>query len=518
MPVLPFSEWLPDQPDFANKGSTNILNVYPRTPQSYGPIASFSSAGLSALDARCRGGGGFRDSASNSYNFAGTASKLWKAISAGSAWADASKATGYNCATEEQWRFAQLGDSLFASNISDPIQVFTLNSSSTFADLSSAAPNARYVCTSRNFLLAANTTGGTADATVPGSRPQRVWWSAIGDPTNWPTLQTSAAAAVQSDAQDVTGDGWITGIVPSVGSVDVLVFFEKSVTRCMYIGAPDIWGFYPMYGVRGCTVPGSIQRTEIGAIYLGPDDFYLNDGQNVLGIANQKCAKTFYADIDQTYLSRCCSALDPINKLYYFAYPSLSTGNGVLDKILVCNYSLKSLAGTPGRWAPITPGTFEFLLIATSFGFNVDNFTSGTGFTVDSAPAGPDSRLWTGNKDILSAIDTTHMLNYFAGNNLAPTLETSEAQFIPGKRAAITNSKPLIDGGTPTATPYTRNRLQDAIVARTASTMNTTGYCPFKDAEGFYHRIRVTLPANSLFTHAQGMDIPDDALIDTGSR
>lgn len=518
MPFLPFGEWLPDQPDFNNPGASNILNVFPRTPQSYGPFPGLAGAGLSALLSRVQGGSGFRDSASNSYNFVGTGSQLLSATSAGSSWSDVSKVGGYHCSTEEQWRSAQFGDTIYFTNISDPVQAYTLGISPTFADLSSAAPKARYACVSRNFLLLGNTSGGSADTTGPAAKPQRVWWSAIGDPTNFPTLETSAAAGVQSDAQDVTGDGWITGMAASVGSVDVLLLFEKSVTRCMYIGAPDIWGFYPMYGVRGCPVPGSIQRTEIGAIYLGPDDFYINDGQSVLGIANQKCAKTFYADVDQNFLSRCCSALDPINKLYYFAYPSLATGNGILDKMLVCNYSLKSSVGTPGRWAPISPGMFEFLLISTSFGFNTDNFTSGTGFTADNAPAGPDSRLWTGNKDVLSAINTAHTLQYFAGSNLAPILETSEFQAIPSHRAAVTNTKPMIDGGTPTITPFTRNRLQDSPVARTASVMNATGYCPLKDAEGFYHRFMATLPAASSFTHAQGIDISGDSVIDTGMR
>lgn len=518
MTMLPFGEWLPDQADYLNPGSANILNVFPRTAQSYGPFPSFTTNGLAVLGARCQGSVGVRDSAANSYNFAGTASKLYRQTSAGPTWTDVSKVGGYNCSAEEQWRFAQLGDVGYAANVSDNIQAYTLGTSTAFADLAAAAPKARYLCVSRNFLLTANTSGGSADSTGPGAKPQRVWWSAIGDPTNWPTLQTAAAAAVQSDAQDVTGDGWITGIIPSVGAVDVLVIFEKSVTRAMYIGAPDIWGFYPMYGVRGCPVAGSIQRTELGVIYLGPDDFYLNDGQTVIGIGNQKIAKTFYANVDQNFLTRICSVLDPINKLYYVAYPSVAGGQGILDSILVCNYALKSVMGTPGKWAPITPGMFEYLAIAASFGVNEENFGTITGFNVDTAPAGPDSRLWTSNKDYLGVFDTTHTLQLFTGANLAATLETGEKDILPSHRAAIMYCKPMIDGGTPTATPYTRNRLEDAIVARTASQMNAVGYCPFKDAEGFYHRIRVSMPAASVFNHAQGMDVPKEAVVDTGAR
>lgn len=515
MSLIPFGEWLPDQPDFQNPGADNILNVIPRTPQSYGPFPSMAPA-LNALDARCQGAVGLRDSAGNSYNFAGTAAKLWRTT--GSSWTDISGST-FSAAAEEQWRFVQFGDRLLALQINNNIQSFTLGVSSATTDLSAAAPRARYGCVAKQFLLLGNTVGGTADSSGPGSCPQRVWWPGLNDPTNFPVLGTTTAAAFQSDAQDITGDqGWITGLVGNVGPADALVFFEKAVHRAMYIGPPDIWGFYPASGVRGCPVPGSIQRTETGVIYLGPDDFYLYDGQSFQGIGNQKIAKTFYQDVDQTFIGRCASVLDPINKLYLIAYPSLATGNGVLDKILVCNYGLKSLTGSVGRWAPVHFGRGEFLFNATSFGYTVDNFTALTGFTVDSAPAGPDSRLWTGNKDIISMFDPAHTLNYFTGPNLAAQVETNETQIKEDRRSSVGGLRPIGDGGGSgtVVTPYIRNRIQDTPQARTASTMDAQGYCWFSDAEGFYHRYRINLAAGTDFSHLQGVDVFDDLVLETG--
>lgn len=526
--LLPVLEWLPDQFDLANPGSSNIHNVVSKTQQSFGGFPAMGAA-LSPLTARCQGAIGVRDSAANTYNFSGDATKLYSATSAGSSWTDVS-GTAYTIAAEEQWRFVQFQDLLLALNISDPIQAFTLNSSSAFANLAAAAPKARYGCVSKGFLLLGNTAGGTADGSGPGSCPQRVWWPKIGDPTNWPTLGTSAAAGFQSDAQDlVDAKGWITGMVSNVGAADALVFAEGSVHRAMYIAGGPIWGFYAAVGARGCAVPGSIQRTEQGVIYLGPDGIYITDGQNFTDISNQKCSKTFYADLDQTYLARICSALDPINKLYFLAYPSLNGGNGVLDRMLVCNYGLQSVVGTPGRWTRVYFGTSggvyglpvngnpgEYLFISTSFGYNVDNFTANTGFTVDSAPAGPDSRLWTGNKDIISMFDTMHMLNYFTGNNIAAIVETGEQQLIPGQRANVSGVRPICDGGSPTVTPFIRNRVQDDDDERTASTIDAGGYCWFTDAEGFYHRFRIALDAGTDFSHLQGLDVPDEFISATG--
>ena len=513
--ILPFAEYLPDQPDFDNPGSSVILNVVPRTVQSYGPFLAPTKT-FNALASRCQGAIGVRDSSANTYNFAGTGAKLYEATGAGSIWSDVSIGAGYNCSSAERWNFVQFGDNLLALEINDPIQSFVLNTSAAFANLSAAAPNARYGCVARDFLMVLN----TSDA-INGSRPQRVWWPAIGDPTNWPALGSTGAAAVQSDAQDIIGDfGWGTGLVSNVGLADTLIFFERAIFRAMYVGAPDIWGFYPWNGVRGCPVPGSIQRTEIGTIHLGPDDFYLSDASQQTGIGNQKIAKSFYADIDQGFLDRVSSALDPINKIYYLAYPSLSTGNGVVDTLLALNYGIPSTMRTPGRWAKIKDPSImgEILFISTSFGYNVDNFTALTGYTVDSAPAGPDSRLWTGNKDILSFFDGSHTLNYFSGATLSPVLQTSEQQIKKNRRSAVTRGRPIMDGGSPKVTPLTRNRIEDAPVARTPSTINSGGDCFFKDAEGYYHRYQVSIPAGGSFTHMQGLDIPDDAVVDTGSR
>lgn len=513
--LLPYAEYTPDQPDFQNPGSSLILNVLPRTPKSYGPFASPTQA-LNSLTQRVQGAIGVRDSAANTYNFAGTATKLWEANSSTSAWADVSKVGGYTISVEEQWRFAQFSDTFIALNINDNIQAFTLGSSSVFADLAAAAPKARYATTIRDFLMVLNTNDATN-----GARPQRAWWPAIGDPTNWPTLGSATAASLQSDAQDILGDfGWGTGLVANVGPADGLVFFEKAVFRTMYIGAPDIFGFYPANGVRGCPVPGSIQRTEIGTIYLGPDDFYLYDGNSPVGIGNQKIAKSFYSDIDQGFLTRVSSALDPINKIYYLAYPSLTTGAGIVDTLIACNYGLNSTMGTPGRWAKIKDPSIvgEFLFISTSFGYNTDNFTTLTGYNVDTAPAGPDSRLWTGNKDILSFFDTTHTLNYFSGANLEATLETTEAQIIEGQRCAVTRARPIADGGEPSITPYVRNRIEDAPVAKTASQINSNGDCFFKDAEGYYHRFRIDIPAGESFSHQQGVDVGRDDIMESGER
>ena len=93
MPFVPFGEWLPDQPDFANPGAAVIQNVVPRTKQSYGPMAS-PAAYSSALTARCQGSYSTRDAAGNVYVFAADANRLYLLKFGSTSFVDVSKTTG----------------------------------------------------------------------------------------------------------------------------------------------------------------------------------------------------------------------------------------------------------------------------------------------------------------------------------------------------------------------------------------------------------------------------------------
>ncbi len=103
---------------------------------------------------------------------------------------DVSKAGGYTGIN--RWQFVQFGDYALASNGSEKIQYFDVNSSTDFADLAAAAPVAKYITVVRDFVVGANIGAG--------SNPSRVNWSDINDPTDW-----TAGGASQSDFQELPG-------------------------------------------------------------------------------------------------------------------------------------------------------------------------------------------------------------------------------------------------------------------------------------------------------------------------
>lgn len=485
--------WLPDLADFGNPGSINVRNVYARTAGSYGPVAS-PQVYSTALNARCQGAAAYIDKLGNVNLFAGTATKLYRLTAGSVAWADVSKVGGYNCGAMAQWQFNYFNGSVIANNYNDPIQSFDLASSALFADLAASAPKARYGAVVKNFFVVA----GTFDA-VDTDQPQRVWWSALNDATNWPTPGTTAAAIVQSSFNDLLGDnGFITGIVGNLGNADGAVFMEKAVYRMGFSGPPETFDFLPAEGVVGCVAPGSIVPYGNMAYYLGPDGFYAFDGASSDPIGAQQFDKTFYADLDQQHMDRIVGTADPINRQIMWSYPGQGNVNGNPNRLLLYNWQLKR--GT------VCDVTCEMIARMLSVGYTLDQLYTVLGYTLDNLPAPLDSRVWTGGQLLLGMFDANHKLNYLTGPSLAALVDTSESQPFIGRRWNCFGARPLVDGGSPSVAIGRRETLQQAVSFTPAIPMNNLGTCKVRTS-GRYGRARITLPAGSVFSHIQGVEL-----------
>ncbi len=498
--MAPFGEFLPDQPNYANPGTDVAYNVVPRTAQSYAPMPSMAAYSSNALTARCQGALATLDSTGNVAIFAGDVGDLYELVPGSLAFSTVSKAsTPYTVASDGRWSSCQFGQKVLFTDFNDTIQKFTLNSSSTFADLGGTPPKAKYIASVKNFVVL----GFTNDTTF-GVQPQRVWWSGINDETSWLTPGTSGALAVQSDYQDTPGEhGWLQGLVPNLGFADCAIFFERAVYRMQYVGAPYFFTFAPAEKVRGTPAPGSIVQLGAMVYYLGEDGFYAFDGANSLPIGALKVDKFLYSDpsfaIDQTYFDRVSGAVDPINKIVYWAYADGAASNGIPNRILAYHTVLN-------RWSFIKDVTTELLFRSLSIGYTLAGLSPGLYSTMAAIPFPIDSRVWTGGKTLLAGFDASHTLNYFTGTSLQATIDTSEGQLFPGRRGFVNNTRPIVDGGSPTIAVASRNRIEDTLVYGSAVAMNSNGECPQRNS-GRYHRARVVIPAAASWTHAQGVEI-----------
>ncbi len=82
-----------------------------------------------------------------------------------------------------------------------------------------------------------------------------VRWSAIGDPTDWPTPATDDARSKQSGTQSFpTRFGWVTGV--SGNDFYFYVFQEDAITKATYVGGDVVWSFDTFEEGRGCLANG----------------------------------------------------------------------------------------------------------------------------------------------------------------------------------------------------------------------------------------------------------------------
>jgi len=116
-----------------------------------------------------------------------------------------------------------------------------------------------------------------------------------------------------------------------------------------------------------------------------------------------------------------------------------------------------------------------------------------------------DTDFWNGGQLYLGAIDSDFKAAIFSGTENEGTLETRELELFPGHRSSITNIRPIVDA-TSTVTISSRERLADTATESSSSSMVASGDNPVRQS-GRYFKIKVTTPAGSVWTHAQGVDL-----------
>lgn len=490
--ILPFGPFAPDRPPTA-EFVVGGKNVYAKPDGTYCPWPDFVAT-YTALSARCQGAFYSIDSSATTALWAGTASKLFKNVS-GVAFSDVSKAGGYTLASDESWEFEQYGQRVIATNIADAVQSYVIGTSALFADLAAGAPKARHIAAVANFIML----GGTSDG-VYGAQPDGLWWSGIGDPTSWPTAGTAAAAAAQSGRINISGQGgFIQRIVPRVGTLDAVVLQEKQISRCIYVGTPDVFAFQPMEGARGTPSPDSVAKFGGKIYYLGEDGFYSNDGTQSEPIGAGWVDDFFYDDVNQTKISRVVGVIDPRYKVYVIGYPSNSSSDGTIDRLLTYNYESK-------RWAPPIETSIEYLTRLGSVGYTLEGLD--VFGTMDSIMTSLDSRVWMGDgKPILAGFNTSHSAGFFSGPLLEAILETGDLDlqgamfFSKGIRPIVTGTDAVL-----TCAIGIRNTMNAAVTYGNYAALNRELFVPVR-SNTRHIRALLKVAAGATATHLQGVDV-----------
>lgn len=477
--IIPFGEFLPDQMEFGNTGATVANNCIPFA-DGYRPFPS-ASVFSNALTGRCQGTFVCNDSSGNTYNFAGDATKLYSL--SGATYSDVSRLSGgaYATGVAERWEFVKFGEAVIGTNWNDTPQSITLGGAN-FAALAGSPPRARHIAVVKDQVFL-----GNVYDSVDGSKPQRVWFSAIDDATDW----TPAPATTGCDYQSIEDVGDVQRII---GGEYATIFMEHAIVRATYVGGSLVYQFDKLEVGRGTPAPGSVVQLGKFIFYLGKDGFYLFNGEYSEPIGKNKVDRYFYSDVDQNYYNRITALIDPANSVVMWSYPGSGNSSGTPNKVISYNWSTQ-------RWATADLQA-ELLCIHLTSGYTLEDLDSFG--TLDSLPASLDSRTWTGGGFNLSTFTTAHKLADLNGANLAATFETGEFQPSEGSKATIREIRPIIDGGTHTCKLYTRNNQADSQTEGLSIPQAPSGRFATRTTAR-YHKIQTT--ASGAWTFAKGVDV-----------
>ncbi len=475
--AVPFPEWLPDLPAYQNPGTLTARNVVPHA-NSYRPLPALT-ASSPAMDEYARGAISTLDNSGNHYVFAGNASKLYQLDSAAAT--DRSKAGGYSASA--RWEFAQWGNDLYATNYDDALQKITLGGVQ-FADAAGTPPKAKHMAVIGDFVCLGNVNDTTV--TLDGLKPNRVHWCGINDPTTW-----TPSSATQADYQDLHGAGG--DIKAVVGGEFGVVFRERQIWRMDFIGSPLVFQFSKVEDNKGTEVPGSAIRVGRNIFYYAPDGFHVFMESASEPIGKGRIDKTFQNDIDANYLDRVSVASDPGNHMVIWSYPGAGNVGGQPNKLLLFDYKYN-------RWSE-GEVTTDLVLPVLPAGQNLDQITDSLE-TIGSVSL--DSTRWQGGALTLGAINGGHQLAFFDGSPLDATIDTTETQFFPGQRSAVSAARPFVESGAVTVAAAVRDSHGDTAAFGGDVALNSAGEAPLL-VSGRYLRFRVK--ASGDWDQAQAVEI-----------
>jgi len=454
---LVFGEWMPDQPSISG-ALVDAKNVVSQA-LGYGPFptaATFSAAASENLTTLVAG----KTPANATKLFAAGSTKIFDVSGVG-ALTNVSKTGGYTPnASGDRFRFTQFGNAIIGTNNSDPIQVFTLGTSTAFADLSGSAPKCKFLTVVRDFVVTALT---TESSTV---YPARVRWSGINDETTWGSSQVT-----QADFQDIPDGGQIVGIR---GGEFGLVLMEKGISRMSYIGTPFIFQFDNISRGKGCIAAGSIAQVQGVTFFLSDDGFYLCDGQQVTAIGSEKVDRWFFANADESGFDSMSSAVDPVRKLVIWNFKTTFAQR----KLVIYNFNTK-------KWTYGDAGT-DYISDASTSATTLEGLDS-ISASIDALTVSLDSILYMGGKYFLGGTSGAYVVTY-NGANATANIVTGDLN--AGGRSVVTLARPLIDGGSATVSVASRTLLSEQPSFGTAVAADSDNRVSLR-GNGNYHQFQV---------------------------
>ena len=468
---LTFGEWMPDQPSITG-ALVDAKNIVSQAV-GYGPFptaATFSGVAAENLTTLVAG----KTPTGTTNLFAAGTTKIYSVSGVG-VLTNVSKTGGYTPnGALDRFRFTQFGNVIIGTNNSDPIQSFTLGTSTAFADQAATAPKCKFITVVRDFVVTAFTTESSV------VYPTRVRWSGINSETSWGSDQVT-----QADYQDIPDGGQIVGIR---GGEFGLVLMDKGISRMSYVGTPFIFQFDNISRGKGCISAGSIAQLQGITFFLSDDGFYMCDGQNVSPIGSEKIDRWFFSNADESAFDSMSCAVDPVRKLIIWNFK-----NTFAQRVLVI-YNFKTQ-----KWTYGDAGT-DYISDASTSATTLEGLDS-LSSSIDALPVSLDSILYMGGKYFLGGTYGAYVMTY---NGASATGNIITGDLNAGGRSVVTLARPMVDGGSATVSVASRTLLSEQTNFGTAGTADADNRISLR-SNGNYHQFKV-IPTGNWKT-AVGLDV-----------
>ncbi|HLH96440.1 MAG TPA: hypothetical protein VKW08_15095 [Xanthobacteraceae bacterium] len=562
MPFLPFPEWKPDVSDFQGASSLIIENVLPRG-DGYGPFQDFQALSQ-PLPAACRGYFFARNADGSIATFAGTATRLYKLNNTSFAWTDVSQGgVAYSALSSTfNWQFVQFNNFVIAVQQNVPPQVFDLTSSTAFANLGGSPPQASYVAVISRFVVLSGLLSFPYRVQWSGLN-QVTTWDNVTAQSNYQDLADGGLTRGVAGGDQygiVFQDSAVRSMTFNPGSPTVFDILKISSSDGMFapysaVNAGGQTYFCSTQGFKAIAPGGA--PTPIGKEKFDRAFFADVDQANpqlIIGAADPKSPRIYWAYKSQSgqaglfdkiiiydfMLARATLVLMSGEYLATLAKPGLTLESldavapGIITISNAANngsgairLTLSGLsAGTPPENSDLTVansvevygvtgtteanGNWPFTIIdSTHIDLVGSSFThayaggGAIGGALDQLSFSLDS-ISTGALAQLSGVSSAHAVGFYAGSNLAATLQTAE-QGDGVRRMRVQALRPVTDAAAGLGAVVYRENLQSAPALGAASTIDARGLC-VQNVSTRYARGQLIIPYGAAWTFATGID------------
>lgn len=473
--------WGPFRPDVGgpNSGMAEIAdNVLPQTCAAgvgYGPMPALEvPASAVALPAAPRGSIALRLFDGTQRVYYGTATTI-EELQNDFSWLNV--ASGLNVTAGDDMSFVHYGSFLLNTNTTDGFKAYNVEApagNNTVAD----APTARFIFNCNNVVFALDCNGNN----------KRMASSGLGDHTAWNRLGANGKTFED-------GGALLWGTDLKNGTA---VIYQDDASRLIQFGGAPGGALYTIAKIadgRGCVGERSCVSFDGMVFTLATDGFYkftLNGGNEPIGA--EKINRWFLGRVDQSRLSEVQGSVDPLNKIVWWRYPTLSiSSDTVFEDMVGYDWQL-------GEWVTATASTSSLGRLSTP-GYVLDAM-DGFG-PLDSIDIPLDSRFWQGGQPVFAALDENYKFGTFTGGSAAARLRSCVMN--SPVTSLIGWATPMSDAPNSTLALGVKDNQSDPIVWKFPSAKVSGGRTPQR-GRGMNIQFEEAVPALDTWTYSNGVE------------